>query len=1170
MKQALLSNNRIVILFKHVLPAVWFKSGCLSGFIFATILLKLRQLFLRLTWCSNLQENKSAIVRSSLVTMLFLLVISTSSMAEGSKQLEPTTPTAANGSLGLALYSGGWTANGQRNPFATVGCAEKYRLHVHISDPSTEIIYFGFKQQNNQPLLYRFRDPDGIIVPGYNLKVQPAVGTNGYITNWTQAVAGPKFGAMNPTGYTPLVLTPTKAGDYYLEFAQDAAGNTNAMNGTIIEYIDVSVYEGNNVKNGRLWSRAWQFSDMIAGGDSPQTNFFILSNDSIVTKLNINRWQGGHFMFYCNQWGTVSSGNWYADRFSIIAPSAATWPGDLPEYKIFLNDPDNIVYPTGTFGKICDVATNSHCDGSIDFEIKVDKPGKIELSIDIDPKGTDNGEDVKLNADLLGSPGCTTWETIPWDGENGFGQLLANGATLSVNVDYLNGLTHLPIYDIENNSHGIMVDLVRPVPGGSSKMNIYWDDSKVTNCGPVCVNSTGCQYASAATACHTWPATNQGNLVIYNSWWYYQSNSAAVSPVVKRFPQTPTTAASGPTSMCAGQTNVVYTIAPILYAESYVWTLPDGTTEITTSNSISLNFPTPASGGLLTVHGENENCGIGIDAPTLLITIKPAPVVTATQSMLSFCSGATTNIALSSTVLNTTYTWTASAPSSISGFSNGSSNPITQTLTNTSNAKHDVTYVITPVSGGCTGTPIIVIVTVQPSNIVTSVPLTRVSCSGSPLTINLSATLPGTNFSWTASGVGITGYSNGSGDSIYQTLINTATIPRNAIYLVSGILNGCTTSTTTYTVTVNPVPILTNNPRSSSICSGAAFNLALTSNQAGSSYTWTTIGTSGISGYSSGSGKNISSNLLIKNNTNSPGTVTYTIIPTALNCAGNPVDYTLTVNPLPVVALSGPSPVCLNSTGNVYATDASMTNYIWSVVGGTITAGGNTTNSTATVTWNSSGAKSISGNYTNTNGCVATNPTVLPVTVNLLPVIALNGPSPVCLNSTGNIYTTDAGMTNYLWTVVGGTITAGGNATNNSATITWNSSGAKSISVNYTNPNGCVATNPKVIPVTVNPLPIVALSGPSPVCLNSTGNIYTTDAGMTNYLWTIVGGTITAGGNATNNSATVTWNSSGGKSISVNYTNSNGCVATNPTIFPVTVNPLPVVPLSGPSPVCLN
>jgi hypothetical protein len=129
-------------------------------------------------------------------------------------------------------------------------------------------------------------------------------------------------------------------------------------------------------------------------------------------------------------------------------------------------------------------------------------------------------------------------------------------------------------------------------------------------------------------------------------------------------------------------------------------------------------------------------------------------------------------------------------------------------------------------------------------------------------------------------------------------------------------------------------------------------------------------------------------------------------------------------------------------------------------------------------------------------------------------------------------------MTGYVWTISGGTITAGGGATDNTATVTWTTVGAGWISVNYTNGNNCTATIATVKNVIVNALPVPTLSGPTPVCVNSMGNVYTTDAGMTNYLWSVTGGTITAGGPFSNTIA-VTWNAVGAQTVSVNYTNDN-------------------------------
>jgi len=93
-------------------------------------------------------------------------------------------------------------------------------------------------------------------------------------------------------------------------------------------------------------------------------------------------------------------------------------------------------------------------------------------------------------------------------------------------------------------------------------------------------------------------------------------------------------------------------------------------------------------------------------------------------------------------------------------------------------------------------------------------------------------------------------------------------------------------------------------------------------------------------------------------------------------------------------------------------------------------------------------------------------------------------------------------MTGYIWTIsAGGTITAGGGAANNTATVTWNTAGAQTINVNYINGNSCTAATATVKNVTVNPLPVPTITGNASACINSTGNVYTTESGMTGYIW---------------------------------------------------------------------
>lgn len=104
----------------------------------------------------------------------------------------------------------------------------------------------------------------------------------------------------------------------------------------------------------------------------------------------------------------------------------------------------------------------------------------------------------------------------------------------------------------------------------------------------------------------------------------------------------------------------------------------------------------------------------------------------------------------------------------------------------------------------------------------------------------------------------------------------------------------------------------------------------------------------------------------------------------------------------------------------------------------------------------------------------------------------------------------------------------------------------------------CKSLTRTAVKLTIEPAPIPTLTGPTPICAGTTNNVYTTEPGMTNYTWAIsAGGTITAGGTATDNTVTVTWNTAGAQTVSVNYTNAKGCAGLAPTIKTVTVDPLP-------------
>ncbi len=176
--------------------------------------------------------------------------------------------------------------------------------------------------------------------------------------------------------------------------------------------------------------------------------------------------------------------------------------------------------------------------------------------------------------------------------------------------------------------------------------------------------------------------------------------------------------------------------------------------------------------------------------------------------------------------------------------------------------------------------------------------------------------------------------------------------------------------------------------------------------------------------------------------------------------------------------------------------------------------------------------------------------TTLPCPV---PVITVDGPPSVCINSQGNVYTTEENQVNYQWAIDGGLITAGSGS--HSVTVTWNSSGARNISVNYSNFCGTSAPAPKVYDVTVNPLPEASIiaDGPTTFCLG--GSVLLTARGGTGYLWST---------GATTDAIMVT----AGDTYSVTVTNEFSCTATASQV--VTVISLPVAAISpgGPTLFC--
>ena len=315
------------------------------------------------------------------------------------------------------------------------------------------------------------------------------------------------------------------------------------------------------------------------------------------------------------------------------------------------------------------------------------------------------------------------------------------------------------------------------------------------------------------------------------------------------------------------------------------------------------------------------NC-VGSDF-TLDVTVNPTPDVIASPSSERICNNTATNIALSTNITGTTvtYSWTASLISgSASGFSNNSGNSIQETLTNSGNTEAVVRYTITPSIGSCTGTPITVDITVNPSGQVNDVSDQVVCNNGSTSAINFSTSRTDgtTTYEWTNDNTSIGLNASGSGDILSFTAINSGTTPVTATVTVTPTYtNGslsCEGPSKDFTITVNPTAQV-DNPGTQILCNQASVSVNFTTDRTGgsTSYSWTNDNPS-IGLGASGNG-NLS--FTATNTGTSPISANIEVTPTfsngGENCSGPSETFTITVNPSGQVNTIGDQQLCNGS-----------------------------------------------------------------------------------------------------------------------------------------------------------------------------------------------------------------------------------------------------------------
>jgi len=539
---------------------------------------------------------------------------------------------------------------------------------------------------------------------------------------------------------------------------------------------------------------------------------------------------------------------------------------------------------------------------------------------------------------------------------------------------------------------------------------------------------------------------------------------------------------------------------------------------------------------------------VSLSSSTPIALTKNAPVLTASASPSSICSGSSTTLSASGA---STYSWT-------DGTNNYTGNSINVSPTS------NTTYTVTGTIGTCSATAT-VSVTVNPSPSLTVNATPSSICQGNNATLSASGA---STYSWTD------GTNNYTGNNV------TVTPTLNTTYTVTGTIGTCS-ATATVSVTVNAAPSLTVNATDNQLCTGES--ATLTANGA-NTYNWShSLG--------SGSSKTVSPT----------STTTYTVTGTTAEGCSNTASISITVNPVPnVSANASPNTICIGGSSTLSASGANT--YLWSngSSGASITVSPNSTTTytvigastagctnTATITvyvsttinitananpssicegaysilsasgadtynWsNSMNLSTITVTPTNTTsytvtgysgGCTGT--ATVSVTVNPLPtMIASANPSSICYNEVTTL--TASGANNYSWSHSLGT---GSNVT---VTPTTNTT----YTVTGTNIYNC--SNTASVSVVVNPIPTVNITASSTTICQGDQTILTA-TGADSYSW--------YHGLGTNNIITVSPSST--TTYTVVGTNTAGCSAT--ASIAITVNPNADATINPIDPLCDN
>ena len=387
----------------------------------------------------------------------------------------------------------------------------------------------------------------------------------------------------------------------------------------------------------------------------------------------------------------------------------------------------------------------------------------------------------------------------------------------------------------------------------------------ITGTASVCANTTGLTFSIAAVTgatSYTWtvPAgatitagqgttsvtvnmgSTAGNVTVTATNTCGTSSAATFAVGINPTPATPGTI-SGTATVCSGSTGNTYSIAAVSGATSYTWAVPTGSTITAGQGTTSVTVSAGSTAGNITVTATNT-CGTS-SAATFALGISTTPATPGTISGSAIACSSSTGNAYSIAAVSgaTSYTWTVPAGATITSgqgttsatvsFGSTSGN-VTVTATNSCGTSTAATFPVTLTSAA----------PATPGAISGTAAICEASTSN---TYSIAPVSGATTYTWTVP-AGATIVSGQGTTSITVTAGTTG----GTISVVASSSCG-TSSASTFTLTVNPLPVVSQSALSNACINWSSFTLTGGS-PAGGTYTGTGVSSGSFDPANSGVG----------------------------------------------------------------------------------------------------------------------------------------------------------------------------------------------------------------------------------------------------------------------------------------------------------------------------